>query len=100
MKFNYIIILILNILLTCSCNTIAKDEKVINENDKILEVAGKYIIQHYPDSADVLKLKPLISDKNEYWEVTYELPELTLGGVPVLYISKDTLEVIKALHYQ
>ena len=88
-------------MLMCSCASTETDDKNVAEKDKqLLEIAKQYIIHNYPDSTGVFELKPLISEKNGYWEVTYELPELTLGGVPVIHISKDKLEVIKAFHYQ
>jgi hypothetical protein len=65
----------------------------------ILRVAERYIAKAYP-SFDGLALKPIIVDKKNTWEVTYELPENTLGGTPVVVIDKSTLNVVDAYSYQ
>lgn len=89
------------VLLLCACFSVANDGKDMTaEQNKLIEIAGEYIQEHFPESQDATQLKPIIYDKTEYWEVTFELPELTLGGVPVVHISKDGLKVIKAFHYQ
>ncbi|GAA6133199.1 NTF2 fold immunity protein [Halopseudomonas sabulinigri] len=101
MKFFCLNLIFFNIMLVCSCTVSATGEKSVTErNERLLEVAQKYIIENYPDSVAVLELEPLVSERDEYWEVTYDLPELTLGGAPVLHISKDEFKVIKSYHGQ
>ncbi len=67
---------------------------------KLNLLAEAYILEKYPESTDVLSLDVKIIDRGEYWVVTYILPELSIGGVPEVYIRKDSLMVEKAYHTQ
>ena len=67
---------------------------------KLLNKAEQYIRKNYPDSINCLNYPLIIQDKNEYFRVTFKLPELTLGGAPVLHFDKKSLEIIEAYHTQ
>jgi len=71
-----------------------------NIRPRLLDISKKYILKNYPDSTNVFEFNALIEDNTTRWKITYELPELWLGGVPVIFISKDTFQVIEAYHTQ
>lgn len=77
----------------------ACEDSMCAQKDTIMRVAEGYIATHYPDF-DGSNFKSIIQDKEDIWEVTYELPELTLGGVPVILIDKKTMEVVSGYHTQ
>ena len=64
-----------------------------------LKVAKEYIAKRYPDF-DPSGLKLIITEKNNLWQLTYALPEGTLGGVPVITIDKRACSIVRAQHTQ
>jgi hypothetical protein len=64
-----------------------------------LKIALEYIATRYPhfDSAG---LKQIISEQDNLWELTYELPADTLGGVPIITIDTRTCTIVRATHTQ
>ena len=64
-----------------------------------LKTALEYIAKRYPNF-DSAGLKPVISEQDNLWELTYQLPEDTLGGVPIITIDKRTCTVVHAIHTQ
>jgi hypothetical protein len=64
-----------------------------------LKVALEYIAMRYP-SFDASGLKRVISERDGFWEITYELPEDMLGGVPVITIDRRTCSIVRATHTQ
>jgi hypothetical protein len=49
---------------------------------------------------DPAGLKQVISERDDFWELTYELPEGMLGGAPIIIIDKRTCVIIRARHTQ
>lgn len=90
---------LLSAFLLSSCSYGEQGEKGMKKND-LFEITKRYVIQEFPQSEGDLDLPMIIIEHEEYWEVTFKLPELTLGGVPVVHISKATKAVIKGYHTQ
>lgn len=65
----------------------------------LLKLAQEYIAKQYP-SFDASGLRPIISESANLWELTYELPRGTLGGVPTITIDKRSCTVVRAQHSQ
>lgn len=65
----------------------------------MLSVAQQYIAKQFP-SFDSTGLKLVTSESGNLWELTYELPRGTLGGVPIITIDKRTCKVVRAEHTQ
>lgn len=64
-----------------------------------LKIALEYIAKRYP-LFDPAGLKQVISERDDFWELTYELPEGMLGGAPIITIDKRTCVIIRARHTQ
>jgi hypothetical protein len=62
-------------------------------------VAVDYIEQVHPDWKDALKLPHEVTDEGDYLVVTFERPETSTGGTPILYLNKHRKRVVKAFHY-
>jgi hypothetical protein len=64
-----------------------------------LRIAKDHIGRKFP-SFDPTGLTPVISESENLWELSYELPKGTLGGVPVITIDKRSCMVVRAHHSQ
>jgi hypothetical protein len=64
-----------------------------------LKIALEYIAKRYP-LFDPAGLKQVISEQDNLWELTYELPEGMLGGAPIITIDKRTCTIVRARHTQ
>jgi len=64
-----------------------------------ISVAMQFIAGKYP-SFQSTGLKPLISERGNLWQITYQLPEGTIGGVPTVIVDKRTCEVVDFHHTQ
>jgi hypothetical protein len=62
-----------------------------------LKIALEYIATRYPHF-DPGGLKQVISERDNLWELTYELPADTLGGVPIVTIDTRTCTIVRAVH--
>ena len=62
-------------------------------------IAQRFIAQRYP-SFGATDLRPLISETDNVWELTYQLPRGTLGGVPTITIDKRSCKIVRAEHSQ
>ena len=84
--------------------TASAGEKAIGCRDstpsEIFEIAADYLRGTRPDRDDYRKLPPVLNDRGESWEVTYELPPGTLGGTSAVLINKGTCRPTKAFSYQ
>jgi hypothetical protein len=73
---------------------------------QLLSVARAYLEAHHPDwVAETYALPSRITDMGDCWQVTFDLPQdtaggITAGGTPVIIIEKSTFRVIKAFHEQ
>ncbi len=61
----------------------------------MFRVAEDYIAKRYP-FIDLAERHPVTSESANVWEVRYELPQGTLGFVPVISIEKRTCAVVRA----
>ena len=62
-------------------------------------IAQQFIAERYP-TFDLKELRPTVSETDSLWELTYELPKGTLGGVPIITIDKRTCAIVRAIHTQ
>jgi len=62
-------------------------------------IAQRFISERYP-AFDPTGLRPIVSETEGSWELTYELPRGTLGGVPTITIDKRSCKVVRAEHSQ
>jgi hypothetical protein len=62
-------------------------------------IAHQFIVQRYP-TFDSTGLRPMVSESDRLWELTFELPRGTLGGVPTITIDKRSCKVVRAEHSQ
>lgn len=46
------------------------------------------------------KLKHITSGNNDFWTLTYALPETMLGGVPIVTTDKRTCKIVRIVHTQ
>lgn len=69
-------------------------------NEELIQRAKEAIIVAHPEWQSELSLPPVVEDKGAYWEVSFELPELTLGGVPVVEIEKHSMKIARVYHTQ
>jgi len=90
-------------LVCCSaigCGTQPKQPEPVSDA-KLVQIAEQHIAQNFPTwPTDHRELAPAVTDKGDYWEVTYLMPKERIGGVPVVHIDKKTLQVIEAYHTQ
>jgi hypothetical protein len=77
----------------------SKEMKVIDSQPKAMEVGKAFGKQKFPDFS-VERKTPVVHDKGENWEFTYELPADMLGGSPVVIIRKSDLSVKEFFRYQ
>ena len=64
-----------------------------------LEIGEKYVASNFADY-DKSRKKPVVRDRGEHWEFTYELPIDMLGGSPHVIIDKKTMQVVRAYRTQ
>jgi hypothetical protein len=63
------------------------------------QAAINYIEKVRPDWKDALKLGHKVTDIEDYWIVTFEPRDNTVGGTPVLYVNPNRGRVVKAFQY-
>jgi len=63
------------------------------------KLAREYVEKRFP-FFDPSGLKAIISESENMWEFTYELPRGVLGGVPIITIDKRSCLVVRAEHSQ
>jgi hypothetical protein len=68
-----------------------------SEERRIMDVVRGYI-RAQPDWPDPGDLPYVITDHRTYWHVTFEQPEGAPGGVPIICVDKETLQVFGAYH--
>lgn len=64
-----------------------------------LKSAVEYIARRFPHF-DSTGLKEVVNERGNLWELTYELPRGTLGGVPIITIDKRSCQIVRAEHSQ
>ncbi len=75
-------------------------EATVNaDRDKAIAAGRDYVRKKFPDFVEDRKT-PVVTDKGDSWEFTYELPADMLGGAPVVVLSKADLSVVKAYRTQ
>jgi hypothetical protein len=68
--------------------------------DEIKQIGQRFLDKNAPLWADEYKLPSTVIDHETYWEYTFLLPAGMVGGTPVVYIDKRTLQVTKMFHEQ
>ncbi len=69
-------------------------------HEQLIDLAKVFIAEKHPEWQSELSYQPIVEDKGAHWEISFELPELTLGGVPVVEIDKALKRVTQAYHTQ
>ena len=85
-------------LVAVACSLAAEKPMTTTESD-VLRIAEEYVATHYPDF-DRTQSKPVVRDLGSKWEVSYDLPEGTLGGTPIVEIDKGSSKILRAYHTQ
>jgi hypothetical protein len=67
--------------------------------DKAIAAGREFVKLRYPDFVEGRKT-PIVTDKGDTWEFTYELPDDMLGGAPVVIFNKADLSVKEAYRTQ
>jgi hypothetical protein len=65
----------------------------------IAQIAKEHVAVRFP-TFDTNKNPVVVRDKEDFWEVEYELPKDTIGGTPVVIIDKATQKIIRSFHTQ
>lgn len=65
----------------------------------MLEFAERSIVKTYP-AFDLKEFRQAITENGNLWELAYEMPSNTLGGVPIITIDKRTCKVVRIIHTQ
>jgi hypothetical protein len=68
--------------------------------DEGKRIGQKYFDEHAPQWKDEYARPSTVIDHGDYWEYTFPLPVGMVGGSPVVYIDKRTLQVTKMFHEQ
>ena len=71
------------------------DQTMPKPGCNIFKVAEDYIAQRFP-FIDLRDRHPTASESHDVWKVRYDLPEGTLGFVPIVSINKATCKVVHA----
>lgn len=62
-------------------------------------LAEKFVAEKYPDF-DKRNKKPFLTDLDDRWEFTYELPDDMIGGAPVVVIDKQAMRIVHTYRTQ
>jgi hypothetical protein len=65
----------------------------------LMDIAERAIAARFPDFRPSGRI-PILKDFGNRWEFTYELPEGSLGGSPVVIIDKKTGDVLRIYRTQ
>jgi hypothetical protein len=65
----------------------------------LMKIAQEQITIRFPDF-DPTGMTPVVLEKGDFWELTYQLPSGMLGGAPIVTIDKRTCTVIRVEHSQ
>lgn len=64
-----------------------------------LKIALEHIARRYPNF-DPNGLKQVVLERGNLWEFTYELPNGTLGGAPIVTVNKRICAIVRSEHTQ
>ena len=68
---------------------------------KVLKIADEIIATKYPTSYKHSHVHEyIIENEPPYWIVSWKPRKNILEGTPMVFISKDTLKVVKTMHFQ
>lgn len=67
--------------------------------EDILEKGRGYMTAAFPHTPEI-DLPMMVIDRGDAWEVTFEVPPDELRGVPLAWLSKEDLELLRVLHEQ
>ena len=71
-----------------------------NSKEQLLKITRDYLQKERPTWVKSLDLPSIVTEHQDYWEVTFKLPDDMIGGVPVVEIDKASFIVRKAYHTQ
>ena len=96
MKYIIYIIILAFAFSGCSNKQSSLPNNMLNE--KLISIARNKIVQTCPEC--IGNRQPQIFDKGDHWEVAFLSPQtkegiITVGGEPVAWIDKKTMEVIQ-----
>jgi hypothetical protein len=85
-------------LLGCSHMQLDSKSGGISKNE-LVQIARQYLNDKRPGWFDeVLMLPPAVTEHQDYWEVSFDLPSNMKGGTPVVDIDKKSRVVIDAYY--
>lgn len=97
-NLSFLSFLILALASMCS-NASSSCADLSDAQSVVAETAKNYIFRVYPDfKANDLCLQ--VTDSQDKWEVTYQLPSNMIGGSPVVLLDKQTGIVLRSYRTQ
>jgi len=70
------------------------------EPHEAVAIAIRYLHENRPEWAASVVGEPVVEESQQAWRVTWNLPEGTLGGSPVVHVDRRTRKVTEAYHTQ
>ena len=80
-------------------STSLRADEMTDAEEHAQSLAEKFVTERYPDF-DKCNKKPFLTDLDDRWEFTYELPEDMIGGAPVVIIDKQSMKIIHTYRTQ
>ena len=65
----------------------------------LMDIAERAVAARFPDFHSNGRI-PILKDFGDHWEFTYELPEGSLGGSPVVIMDKKSGSVLRIYRTQ
>ena len=87
------------VLLALTASAFMVKQAMSDSKCDVVRIARNFIAERYP-SFDASGLKPIVVERGNEWELTFELSNDMLGGVPIVTIDKRTCKVVRAVHTQ
>jgi hypothetical protein len=84
---------------SASKNEAKESASMDDGRDKAIVAGREFVKLRYPDFVEDRKT-PIVTDKGDTWEFTYELPDDMLGGAPVVIFKKSDLSVKESYRTQ
>lgn len=99
------VLTVVMLMIFCGCATDPTQAQVTMLDRTLLRIAKEHILKNRPEWGYEIDHPYSVRDKGSYWEVVFSLPapkdgELVLGGVPVVWIEKESMKVIRLYHTQ
>ena len=88
------------VILTSCDSHHTNTKSMSNSREELLKITRDYLQKEQPTWVKSLDLPPIITEHQDYWEVSFKLPDDMIGGVPVVEVDKASFRVRKAYHTQ